>query len=74
MYPEEKKALEVAFAYLSEAVTSTSPSASQPDKSILEAITQIIERWPPSTRFPGPSNSIFSNKSHRSLAYIAVHT
>lgn len=54
MYPEESRAIDDIFLYLSD-TTATPP---QPPSEILtavhvEAIIQVLERWPPSQRFPG---------------------
>lgn len=56
MYPEETKAIDETFLYLSD-MTSSPP---RPTSDVLtavhvEAIIQILERWPSSQRFPGMS-------------------
>jgi hypothetical protein len=54
MYPDEIKYLEEAFAYLN-LITSTPPS--NPPETLkhahVDAIISVLERWPPSQRFPG---------------------
>ncbi|KAG5643225.1 hypothetical protein DXG03_001309 [Asterophora parasitica] len=53
MYPEERDTIDEAFAFLSD-VTDTPPRS--PKKALsathVEAIIQVLERWPPSQRFP----------------------
>lgn len=54
MYPADAELLEEAFAYLTEAIASSSTIKAKPlSKVHLETIIQILERWPPSSRFPG---------------------
>jgi phospholipase A-2-activating protein len=55
MYPDEIAAIDEAFAYLSQlpegarrSTTVTSLTATH-----VEAIIQVLERWPTSQRFPG---------------------
>jgi len=56
MYPDEISALDEAFAYLSQV---TGAATRRPATSLtaihVEAIIQILDRWPPSQRFPGMS-------------------
>ncbi|KAF5380915.1 hypothetical protein D9615_004162 [Tricholomella constricta] len=53
MYPEEISTIDEAFAFLSE-VTATSSHRSTTSLSAthVEAIIHVLERWPPSQRFP----------------------
>jgi phospholipase A-2-activating protein len=57
MYPQELNALDELFAYLSKAVVSTQPSVTVTAKHV-DAIIQILDRWPSSQRFPGMQCSI----------------
>jgi phospholipase A-2-activating protein len=54
MYPQEIEFLEEIFTYLT--IVTTAPPASKPPASLtaahVEAIIAILERWPPSQRFP----------------------
>ncbi|KAF9484697.1 phospholipase A-2-activating protein [Pholiota conissans] len=53
MYPDEIKSLEESFAYLN-LITTSPPST--PPKALththVDAIISVLERWPPSQRFP----------------------
>lgn len=53
MYPEELVIIEEAFNYLSQVTSTTSRSSLTPlGGSHIDAIIQILERWPASQRFP----------------------
>ncbi|KAF4615497.1 hypothetical protein D9613_002740 [Agrocybe pediades] len=53
MYPSEAKTITEIFVYLSQ-TTATPPRPSTPlNASHVEAIIAILDRWPPSQRFPG---------------------
>ncbi|ESK90187.1 phospholipase a-2-activating protein [Moniliophthora roreri MCA 2997] len=53
MYPEEISAIEGVFLYLGQVVSDPSTAAQNiPDASSVEAILQVIERWPRDQRFP----------------------
>lgn len=54
MYPEETAAVDQAFAYLSQAIASP-PRRPSNNLTVthVEAIIQILDRWPSSQRFPG---------------------
>jgi phospholipase A-2-activating protein len=53
LYPEEIKLLDETFSYLSQVVASATPSGSPPNAMHVDAIIQILDRWPASQRFPG---------------------
>ncbi|KAK7040821.1 WD repeat protein Lub1 [Paramarasmius palmivorus] len=53
MYPEEVSAIEGVFLYLGQVVSDPSTATQNtPDASSVEAILQVIERWPRDQRFP----------------------
>lgn len=60
MYPVDVTLMDEAFDYISEAVSSPSKITAKPlGKEHLETITQILERWPASSRFPGAFCSLY---------------
>ncbi|KAL5532810.1 LUB1 [Sanghuangporus sanghuang] len=53
IYGPEAERLDEAYAYLNQALTSPGKITAPPlDKAHLEAVEQILERWPSSSRFP----------------------
>jgi phospholipase A-2-activating protein len=54
MYPEEVKRIDEIFDYLTEVTASPpQPSPISLTTAHVDSIIQILERWPPSQRFPG---------------------
>ena len=54
MYPQEIEAINETFAHLTKAVASQQPHTSFTTNHV-DAIIQILDRWPVSQRFPGMS-------------------
>ncbi|EGN95604.1 hypothetical protein SERLA73DRAFT_95149 [Serpula lacrymans var. lacrymans S7.3] len=52
MYPEEHMMIDEAFTYLSQAISSPTRPSSALGSPHVEAIIQILDRWPASQRFP----------------------
>ncbi|KAF8637390.1 hypothetical protein AX17_002886 [Amanita inopinata Kibby_2008] len=53
MYPDEISAFDDAFAYLSHLIAAIPQRPAQPlTEAHIEAIMQVLERWPSSQRFP----------------------
>ena len=56
MYPQELNLVEETFAYLGQAVArSLDPPAKKLTSGHIEAIIQLLERWPQSQLFPRAS-------------------
>ncbi|KIK31055.1 hypothetical protein PISMIDRAFT_26052 [Pisolithus microcarpus 441] len=51
MYPEELGMIEEAFTYLAQASSQSSPTTTL-TRAHVETVTQILDRWPMSQRFP----------------------
>ncbi|THH03422.1 hypothetical protein EW145_g6267 [Phellinidium pouzarii] len=63
IYPPESTKLDEAYTFLSQAFSSPDNITAQPpNKTHLETILQVLERWPSSTRFPGMSSAFPSCK------------
>lgn len=62
MYSKELNLIDETFVYLSQVVSKPDevPHASPPEAEHIDAIIQLLERWPTSQRFPGTPKILLS--------------
>lgn len=59
LYPDELKTVDTALSFLTQAAASPSAATeSTLNNTHVEVVTQILERWPSSIRFPGEADDV----------------